>query len=461
MKIVVIGDGKVGYTITQALSAEGHDLVVIDNRKEALSLAEEQLDVIVMEGNGASTAVQKLAGVGESDLMIAVTNADELNLMCCIVAKKLGCKHTIARIRNPEYADELYLLRDELGLSMTVNPERSAAHEIFRLLQFPSFLKRDVFAKGRGEIVCLPVRSGSKLDGMVLQQLYTTLKIRVLVCAVERGSDIFIPAGDFTLLAGDHIYVTATTYDLVSLVKRMELETAKIRSVMIIGGSHIAYYLSQMLDKAGIRVKLIEQNMEKCRKLSETLPNTTIIHADGTSFSTLMSEGLNEEDAIVTLTNMDEQNLIISVYANHIHVPKVITKINRVEYGEILHDAGAECTISPRLLTSNNILRFVRAMENRYDESVITLHRMVNERVEAVEFRTTSATRYLGVPLKDIPLKKNLRIALITHQNGVIVPRGSDCFYEGDMVVVVTLAENRLTNLNDIFIPTSQGGAEA
>lgn len=451
MKIVVIGDGKVGFTLTQALSREGHDLVVIDNQKNALDLAEDRLDVMVMEGNGASASVQKAAGVGGCDLLIAVTSADETNLVCCMVARKLGCKHTIARIRNPEYTEAQYLLREELGLSMTVNPERIAAREIFGLLQFPSFLKRDSFAKGRAEIVGVQVRPGSKLDGIALLELYKILKVRVLVCAVKRGDDVIIPDGSFVLKGEDSIYVTAPTVDLLTLVKVLGLESAKIRSVMLVGGSRIAFYLAQMLSDAGIQVKLLESNLARCQALSDMLPDAMVVHADGTSFPTLRSEGLEETDAVVTLTNMDEQNLVISMFSKHLHVPKVVTKINRSEYGEIMRDSGAECVISPRQLVANDIIRYVRAVQNRHGAEVVALHRMVDDKVEALEFRAAANTWYLGVPLHDIPLKPNVLIAIISHQGTVTIPRGGDSFQAGDSVVLVTAADRKFGDLNDIF----------
>lgn len=461
MRIVVIGDGKVGYTLTQALSREGHDLLVIDNQKDALTQTEERLDVMILEGNGASAAVQREAGVGTCDLMIAVTSADETNLLCCMVARKLGCPHTIARIRNPEYANELYLLREEMGLSMTVNPERSAAKEIFGLLQYPSFLKRDPFAKGRAEMVELPVREGGKLDGMALNELYKTLKARVLVCAVERGGEVHIPDGRFTLLAGDHIYVTAPVNDLLSMVKSVGLETPRIHSVLIVGGSRIAFYLTQMLVNVGIKVKVIESSLSRCGELCAQLPKAEIIHGDGTSFSTLMSEGIEETDAVVTLTNMDEQNMIVSMYANHIHVPKVVSKINRAEYCALMPVTTSECVISPKSLSANHILRYVRAMQNGQGEGVITLHRLVNDRVEALEFRATEKTWYLGVPLRSMPLKPNLLIALITHKDQVTVPSGNDVIAVDDAVVVVTSSDRSFSDLNDVFAAAPHGGIEA
>ncbi len=452
MKIVVIGDGKVGFSLTQALSREGHDLVVVDTQRGALANATDRLDVMVMEGNGASAAVQREAGVATADLLLAVTAADEINLLCCMIARKLGCRHTIARVRNSEYTEAQYLLREEMGLSMAVNPEKIAAREIFGLLQFPSFLQRDKFAKGRAEIVAVPVHEGGKLDGMALHALYKTFKMRVLICAVERAGEVTIPDGSFVLRGGDHLYVTAPAKDLMTLAKTMELEHARIRSVMIVGGSRIAVHLTRMLTEAGLEVKIIESKLERCQVLSELLPDALITHGDGASFQTLLDAGLEETDAVVTLTNIDEQNLIISMYANHMHVSKVVTKINRTEYTEILHDTTAECVISPRLLVCNDILRYVRAMQTTGGSgSVVALHRIVGGRVEALEFRAGKGTWYLGVPLRDVPIKKNILVAVISHRGTVIIPSGEDCFSDGDSVVVVAQADRSLHEMNDIF----------
>lgn len=457
MKIVVIGEGKMGYTLTRELSRAGHDLVVIDNRKDTLSQIEERLDVKVMEGNGASIKVQEMAGVGKSDLMIAVTNADETNLLCCMVAKKLGCRHTIARIRNSDYAEDVFRLQDDLGLSLTVNPEKAAAREIFGLLQYPSFLKRDKFAKGRAEIVALPVREGCPLCGMQLSELYSALKERVLICAVERNKDVYIPDGQFVLQTGDHIYVTAPMPALMRMVKWMGLGSGRVRSAILIGGSRIAVYLAQMLADASVSVKLIEHNLSRCNELSETMPKVDIICADGTSFSTLTSEGIDETDALVTLTDLDELNLLVSMFGNSQHVPKVVSKINRTEYITILPDDAAECVVSPLELATLNILRYVRAMHNRQGEGVLTLHRIVNEKVEALEFRVTANTKYLGVSLKDMQLKPNLLVAIITRRSQVIIPSGNDVFMQDDHVVIVTGADHNFSTLNDIFA----GGSKA
>ena len=458
MKIVVIGDGKIGFTLTQALVQEGHDLVVIDNRRDALTQTEDSLDVQVLEGNGASASVQKLAGVPDSDLLIAVTSADETNLLCCMVARQLGCPNTIARIRSPEYTEDVYLLKDSLGLSMTVNPERSTAKAIHGLLQYPSFLKRDSFAKGRAEIVEVSVRENGKLDGILLADLYRTLKIRVLVCAAERGGQVYIPDGRFRLQAGDHIYVTAAMSDLVSFAKSIGLEMPRVRSVMLIGGSRIAVYLAQMLIQSGIDVKIIESSLERCDALSEQLPKAEIIRGDGTAFPILRQEGIEEMDAVVALTNLDEQNIIISMYANHIQIPKVVCKINRTEYTSILPDSVVDCAITPRVLTANGILRYVRAMQNRPGEGVITLHRLVGEKVEALEFQVTDSTWYVNKPLRDVPVKEDIRVALITRRGAIIVPGGDDYMQAGDTVVVVTTAARSFDVLNDCFAEAPRGG---
>lgn len=453
MKIVIIGDGKVGYTLTQALSREGHDLVVIDTHRGALSQAADHLDVLVMEGNGASAAIQREAGVPSADLLIAVTSADETNLLCCMVARKLGCKHTIARVRSNEYLEAQYLLRDELGLSMSVNPEKIAAREIFGLLKFPAFTKRETFAKGRAEIVAIPVHEGGKLDGLPLPQLYKALKTRVLICAVERDGEVIIPDGSFVLKGGDIMHVTAPSRDLLTLIKVLDLEKGRIRSVMIIGGSRIAVHLAKMLCDAGIQVKIIEKDLDKCEDLGELLPDAVICNADGTSFQNLLNEGLEQTGALITLTNIDEQNLVISMYATHMGVPKVITKVNRIDYEAFVRDSDTESIISPRIQVSSDILRYVRSMENRKDDgSMVALHRMVGGEVEALEFRVTEDTLYTNIPLIDVPVQKGILVAAISRRGQIIIPQGDDVFIAGDSVVIVTRSDRMLSDLNDIFV---------
>ena len=400
MQIIIVGDGKVGVALTEQLSSEGHDITVIDSNPKVLEQSLESYDVMVVHGNGASIGVLKEAGVEDAHLLIAATSRDETNLLTCIVAKKLGAKHTIARVRNPEYAEQLVLMRDELGLSMTINPELAAAREIHHLLQFPSFLKRDSFAKGRVEIVEIHVGEDSKLAGIPLNRLY---------------------------------------------------EIAQVRNAIIVGGSRIAYYLAMRCLHAGLGVKIIEQNHERCVELAELLPSAVIIEADGSRQDILAAEGISSTDAVITLTNMDEENLIISMYASHIGVPKVITKVNRTEYVEAFKSMGIDTFISPKALCSTDIVRYVRAMQNTTGGSVITLHRMVEGKAEALEFRASETTRHLGETLLDIQLKPEILIACITHKGRTIIPRGSDVFQAGDTVIVVTTSGQPINDLNDIF----------
>lgn len=451
MKIVIVGDGKVGFALTAQLAQEGHDIIVIDNNKKVLQESAEQLDVMVVHGNGAGVKAQKQAGVEDADLLIAATSADEINLLCCIVARKLGSAHTIARVRNPEYVEQIYFLKDELGLSMTINPERAAAREISRLLQFPSFLKRDSFAKGRAEIVEMVIKEGSVLEDKLLSELYQIAKVQVLVCAVKRGGRAYIPDGSFRLMRGDRIFVTAPTHNLARLIKHLGLQTQKIREVILVGGSSIAYYLAMDLFLNGIRVKIIESQADRCLELAELLPKAMIIHGDGANQSVLLAEGIEKTDAVVTLTNLDEENFLVSMYANYLKVPKVITKINRTEFNDIFQDKGIDCVVSPKLLTANDIVRYVRAMQNKTGDSMITLHRIADDMAEAMEFPVTEETRHLGETLIRIRLRPNILIACINRRGKIIIPKGDDTIELNDTVIVVTTAEQRINELNDIF----------
>ena len=451
MKIAIVGDGKVGRTLTEQLSREGHDIVVIDRNREALADSEESLDVISVHGNGASLEVQKTADIGNMDLLIAATSADEINMLCCIVARKLGCRHTIARVRNPEYVDQVYFLKDELGLNMTTNPESMAAREIFKLLQLPSFVRRDAFAKGRAEIVELLLKEGNILNGKRLIELNKLTGLKVLVCAVERGDQVYIPAGNFRLEKGDKVYVTAPTNDLAALISVLGLETLKIKNVMIIGGSRIAFYLAQRLTASGIKVKILEQDYSKAKELAERLPKAEIVCVDGSSKKTLLAEGIEQTDALVALTNVDEANVLISMCANLLEVPKVVTKINRTEYAEVFKNKGLDCVVSPKDLTANEIIRYVRSMQNTTGSGVLTLHRIVDNKVEALEFLATERTDYLGKKLSEIKLRPNILIACINRKGQIIIPRGDDTIELDDTVIIVTTADRMFRDLNDIF----------
>lgn len=451
MKIVIVGDGKVGYTLTEQLLKENHDIVVIDNNAEVLEESLDAFDVQVVHGNGASLETQRRADVEDSDLLIAATSSDEVNLLCCMLAKKLGCAHNIARVRNREYASQIQFMRKELGLSMTINPELAAAREINRIIQFPSFLKLDSFAKGRVELVELKLRENSKLIGLCLDNLYELIKMRLLVCAVQRGDAVIIPNGRFSFETGDKITVTAPSAELARLIKKLEISSQKIRNVLIVGGSRIAEYLTYELLKSGVCVKIIEQEQRQCRLLAEKFTDAIIIHGDGTKQELLLEEGIEDMDAVISLTNIDEENLIISMFADYINVPKTITKIDRSEYIMLFRDKGIGSVVCPKLLTSHEIIRYVRAMENTNGGSVITLHRLVDDRVEALEFIAMPATKHLNTPLMDLKLKKDILIACINRLGSIIIPQGSDRICEGDTVIVVAKPERMIRDLNDIF----------
>ena len=453
MNIVIVGDGKVGAAVAAQLSIEGHNVTIIDSNPQVLSDSADKLDILAVTGNGASMSTLESAGAGEADLLIAATSRDELNLLTCLTAKKLGAGHIIARIRNPEYSEQLIAMREELGLSMTVNPEQAAANEAYQLLQFPSVLKRESFARGRVEIVAIPVAEGSKLSGIPLTKFYEIVGVTALVCAVEREDGVHIPSGSFILHTGDTIYVTARMQDLAKLVKNMGLVDRRVKNLLIIGGSRIAFYLGGRCLDSGINVKIIERDHQRCLELSEAMPKATVVEADGSRQDILLSEGLHSYDAIITLTGMDEENVVLSMFAHHVGVPKVITKINRIEYADVFRKLGViGSVISPKGLCCTNIVRYVRAMSTASDiESVLTLHSIVDGQVEAAEFLVGPETRHQGEMLMDIPLKKEILLASINRRGESIVPKGDSRFFAGDTLIVVTAGGRIISELDDIF----------
>ena len=454
MRIVIVGDGKVGYTLTERLASEGHDIVVIDNNSRNLTALGNSLDVITVLGNGASYAVQREAGVEHSDLLIAVTSMDEINMLCCLLAKKLGVKHTIARVRNPDYAEQLLYLKDELGLSMAVNPEMSAALEIGRMLRFPSAIKIETFARGRVDLVEYRIPAESTLCGMALWRLPDVLKVHLLVCAVRRGEEVYIPTGDFVLQAGDHIHITIPLKEAGAFFKRLGVYQQRVKSLMLVGGGRVAYYLAKQMTALGVQVKIIEREEARCAELCERLPRCVIIHSDGTDPDTLQEEGLENADAFVALTGIDEENIIISLYARTRTDGKVITKVDRLSFLGVLGDMGLDSLISPKTITANAIVRYVRAMQNAHGSNVETLHRLMDGRMEVLVFRVRESSRHLGVPLRDLPLKPGLLIGCIVREGKTIIPGGNDTIEAGDSVVVITT--NRFfDDFNDIFKPQS------
>ncbi len=451
MKIIIIGDGKLGSTLTEHLSSEGHDVTVIDHRSSALSHSVDVHDVIGIQGNGASYDVQMEAGAAKSDLVIAATSSDELNILCCIVSKKLGAKNTIARVRNPEYAKQLHMMREELGLSMVVNPEREAAREIARNLRLPSALNIDLFARGRVELVELRINKDSPLANKTLSQLGSLYHETFLVCAVNRENEVYIPTGNFVLHEGDRIHITAPASDIVPLFASMGIVHQKIRKVMVVGGGRITLYLVRQLCEMGVDVTVIEQDAQRCRILCEYLPRATVIHGDGSDREMLSEEQIESVDAFIALTGLDEQNIILSMYAVSCGVPKVLTKIDHISFPEILANAGIENVISPVRTTANQIIRFVRAMQNSLGSSNIeTLHKLLGGRVEALEFLVKQKAPYLDIPLRKLETRDNTLIACILRGGTTIIPGGNDVIRLGDRVIVVA-KDGNIQDLRDIL----------
>ncbi len=451
MNIIIAGAGKVGSALARQLVSEDHNITVIDTKQEIIDECVEKYDVIGIKGNCASMQVLLDAEIENIDLLIAVSGADEINLLCCTTAHGLNHRlHTIARIRNPEYTEQIYTMKNIFGLSMVVNPERRAAIEIARLLKYPGFLQRDTFAKGRTEIVELKLESESKLCNKSLFEMNNILKRKVLVCAVIRDGEAIIPKGDFVLLEGDRIFVTAPTENLTSLLKKLDIITRKVRSVMLCGGGGISYYLADMLVRDGMNVQIIEKDEARCRELCALLPDATVIHGDGTDQALLDSEGLEKADALVALTGIDELNMVVSMYASVRKVPHVITKLGHIENQNLINDLELGSVIRPKALSSENILRYVRAMQNQ-SGAAISIHIIADDQVEAIEFAVDSTTKHCGIPLKDIKLHKNVLIVGISHGSQTEIPNGNSQFNSGDTIVVVTDGRGEYRQLNDIF----------
>ena len=452
MNIIIAGNGKVGATLTRLLAAEGHNITLIDTNARALQNTQEQYDVMSVHGNCAAMETLIQAGVRDTDLLIASTNADEVNLLCCTTAHGLNPKlHTIARIRNPEYTNQIYKMRDIYGLSMLINPERQAANEIERLLKYPGFLRRDVFAKGRTEIVELRIDAKSKLCGVQLMHMSNIIKCRVLICAVLRGGHALVPnSGTFTFQDGDRVFVTAPTKDLTTLLKNLGIITRRVRRCLLLGGGKVCIYLATALEKSGIAVTVIERNEERCQELCEQLPNSTIIHGNAGNTQLLESEGLTQFDAVVTLTGEEELNMIISLYANSAGVPQVITKLGHVSNQGILDALKLGSVVCPKDLSANNIVRYVRAMQNQTG-AALSIHAIADGQVEAMEFLVDETTKGCGTPLKNLKPKANVLIASITHGSVTEIPNGDSMFHAGDSVVIVTTDRGSIRQLNDIF----------
>lgn len=450
MKIVIVGCGNIGYSLTELLVAEEHDVVVIDRDSDILTHCVESFDAMGVCGNAVSPDIQQEASVDAADLLIAVTSSDEVNLLCCFLAKKLGCKNTIARVRNPEYKQQMRFMRQDLGLSMSINPEESTAREIFGLLQFPSFLHRDSLANGKVELVAIQIKDDSPLNGVPLKNISRLAKVKLLVCVVERDNQVFIPDGSFVLKTGDNMFVTAAKADLVALIKNLNIGNLnRAKSVVLLGGGMISAHLASRLCASGVYVKIIENDLDRCRELSEALPHCLVIHGDPSSSDFLVSEGIDTADAVVSLSDADEENIVLSLFASHIGVPKTITKLDKLEYCDMFSNIGS--VISPQMVSVNEVIAYVRDMQNSQGGEVLAIHRILEGRVEALEFYASGATSNLGVPLEKLSIKKGILLACIVHGPTPTVPTGKDSISLGDTVIVISSADQHIHSLNDIF----------
>ena len=451
MKIIIVGDGKVGFTLAEHLSQEEHDVTVIDTNDDALRRASESLDVMCVKGNGASISALRESGADTADVVIAATSMDEVNMVCCLTAKRLGAKYVIARVRNVEYAAELATLKQELGIDMVINPENATAVEISRLLRFPSAANIETFYRGRVELIGFRVQEGDFIVGHPLSaQSHKLQELPMLMCAVERCGEVTIPDGSFVPQAEDRLYLIGQPSGLTDFFKLLGRYTPRLKDVFLVGGGRIAHYLTAILEHLGMRVKIVERSMDRCRHLSEVLPRTMVICGDGTDQELLESENMAANDAFVALTDRDEDNLIISLYAMQQGLKKVVAKSNRQNYAGIARAVGLDSVISPKFITANQILQVVRGMQNSKGSVMNALYRIAGGHAEAMEFLANDTTRNLGIPLKDLRLKKGILIAVLVHQNRIIIPDGSSILSQGDTVIIVS-RNHGILDINDIY----------
>lgn len=451
MKIVIIGDGKVGHKLAIQLSEENYDITLIDQNEGKLKDALNKMDIFCIPGNGADAEIMKQADVPHADLVIACASADEMNMLSCLLARRLGAKHTIARVRNPIYYRQIGMLKEDLHLSMAVNPELAASNEILRVLLFPEASKVETFMKGRVELVEYAVSENQPLTDISLAEVYRKFQIKILVCAVKRGKDVYIPDGNFVVRAGDRLHIAAAHQDLRTFFKSIGRKNAKVKKVLICGGGHVCFYLASQLLQVGMKVKIIERSEQRCEELCELLPKATIINGNAADQDLLMEERITDTDAFVALTGMDEENIIMSFFAKTVGVPKIIAKVNDDTRAQMVEGLGIDSIVSAKSATADAIMGYVRARNNSYSSAnVETMYRLVQGKVEALEFIIKKECAYTNVPLKDLSIKKNNLIACIGRKRKVIVPNGYDHLEVGDSVMVVT-KDHIVSNFSDIL----------
>ena len=446
MRIIIVGAGTVGTVICTRLARESHNITLIDHNVAALNDMNNKFDVIGVEGNGASVSTLRKAGADKADLLIAVTNQDELNILCCASAKKLGTKHTIARVRNPEYTELMQMIKSDLNLSLTINPELAVAKEISRMLRFPFATKIDTCYHGRVELAEFVIGEGSPLCGMTLAQLHTKLDLRYVICGVLRNGNAYIPKGDFILATGDQVCLTAHDEEMVNFFKAIGAYKHPVKDVLIVGGGRMTYYLLNHLQKTKIRATVIEPDKQRCRELAEKF-NCNVIREDGTNQSVLREEGINNADAFLALSSEDEENAIVSLYAKSQGTKKIITLISAMQYVELFKSMGLDGIVSPKYSTSNEILRYVRSLAVTKDIEIESLHKLMDENFEALECVIKEPVEGItGIPLKNLKLRRDVLIASIVHKDKIVIPSGNDKMESGDTVILFTSG----VEINDI-----------
>ncbi len=444
--IIIVGCGKVGKTLVEQLSNEGHDITIIDKNSRKIQDITNSYDILGIVGNGATYSVQKEAGIDNADLIIAVTDSDELNLLCCTVAKRVGNCAAIARVRTPDYSKDVSYLREKLGLALIINPELEAAKEAARILYLPTALEVNSFAHGHAEIVKFKIPDNHFLHEMTIAQLSRRIKKELLICAIERDGEVYIPSGNFQMKTGDTVSFVATPKVIRSFLKDIGFNTKQVRNCLIIGGGRAAYYLANQLLRNGIEVKIIEANRERCEELSILLPNAIIINGDGTNQEILTEAGIKDVEALVPLTGIDEENIILTLHAKQVSKAKVITKLNRITFTDVVSNLDLGSVIYPKYITSEAIIAYVRAKTASMNSNIETLYHLFNYRVEAIEFRVDKESAVTNIPLKDLSFKKNLLISFISRKGSIIIPSGQDSIHVGDTVMIVTTH----TGFNDI-----------
>lgn len=450
MKIVIVGCGKVGSAIAKQLCAEGHQITIVDTDSERVRRLTESLDVMGIVGNGSSVAVFDEINIKAVDVFIAVTGSDELNLISCMFAKKASHAYTIARVRNPVYHNEIDYIKHQMDISTIINPELLAADEISKILRFPAASKIDTFANGRVRLIKIVVPIGNEMCGTALKDLHGKFNSNILICAVERNNDVTIPNGEFVFADGDIVTFLAVEKNADEFMKRIKLRTNPVKSALIVGGGTIGYYLTKNLIEHNIYVRLIEKNVEKCKALAEEFPKATILCADGTDRELLAEEGLNNVEALVALTNVDEENLLLSMFAKKRTNAKLVTKVNRFELDDIATGIDIGTVIYPKYMSCDQIVQTVRAMQNKAGNNIKTLYRLLDDRVEALEMEIKEHSAVTDVPLYRLKTRKNLLICCITRGDQIILPRGNDTIRVGDSVIVVSMSKG-LNDISDII----------